>query len=697
MGFVLGDIGRHEEAQTVTRRAIKLNPALSRAHANLAIDQQRAVRANGNEAASKKELQVSGEGQLARYNLGLAFRSKGYYAEALREYRVALERGEERDLVLQAMAEVHLLMRQPKESLALYEELLRRQPDSPKLWNERGVALHQQGRFAEAEESYRRSLQSESEYAIAHNNLGVSLYHRGAIDEAVIAFRTALDEEPGFAKARLNLALLLSRAKRFPLALDAYRLVLASAPEHPVAWNGIGVVLAELRTFEDARNAFARAIQARPEFAEAHYNMSFTLSNLGDFEGALRETKRALELDPYYVAQKFELAMDVEYEDPDLSIQPDLGSERASDAAIADFAFDPKTLDSLFTELTPVATTVPARPRNIDSSPFAMATDYLSKGLFDRASAEVNRAMARGNARAEGLALLGEVFAKQGLFGEALERYRDALQLEPGLLQAAIGEASSLVHLRRATEARPLAECLSKQHPEDVDLLILVATTCADSGDPAAALAALETARRVAPMRADIHQRIGDIEESLGDSDGAISAYRHALQLDQDFAVVHFQLARLLQAKGQNRDAEQELVAALDAVPTYAEATLELATLRRRLGRPSDALSLLVDLLHRDPYHFDALLSLGETLLALGRKRDAVHAFTRVLRFDPSHVGALFYEGAILVEQHRYRDAIMRWEKVVELGPTTEYARRARRDMRTAADLQRILSPRARN
>jgi len=57
----------------------------------------------------------------------------------------------------------------------------------------------------------------------------------------------------------------------------------------------------------------------------------------------------------------------------------------------------------------------------------------------------------------------------------------------------------------------------------------------------------------------------------------------------------------------------------------------------------------------------------------------------------------LFYEGAILVEQHRYRDAIARWEKVVELGPATEYARRARRDMRTAADLQRILSPRARH
>ena len=73
-----------------------------------------------------------------------------------------------------------------------------------------------------------------------------------------------------------------------------------------------------------------------------------------------------------------------------------------------------------------------------------------------------------------------------------------------------------------------------------------------------------------------------------------------------------------------------------------------------------------------------------------------MHAFSRVLRFDPSHVGALFHEGAILFEQRRYRDAIERWERVIDLGSNTEYARRARREIRTATDLQRILGARPR-
>ena len=472
MGFVLGDMGEHEEARTVTRRAIQLNPTLSRAQANLAIDQNRPQRleelATARTEGRQAQMEVHAEGQLAHFNLGLAFRQKGYYAEALREYAKALERGEDRPLLLQAMAEVHLLRGETAQSVALYDELLAAQPDSPKLWNERGVALHQLGSFDGAEESYRRAVQVEMGYALAHNNLGVALYHRGDSEGAVAAFRVALDAQPGFVKARLNLALLLSKAKRFQLALEAYRSVLLTAPDDPSAWNGVGLVLSELRKFEDARNAFARAVQARPEYAEAHYNLSFTLSNLGDFEGALRETKRALELDPYYVAQKFELAIDLEYEDPDLSIQPDFGAVHRVEEAVEDFAFDAGVLDSLFTTLAPAAPAeVGAGTAVRDEESFGMAMDYLGMGLYDRAAAEVSRALSRGAARHEGLTLLGDIYARQGLHGEALERVREAQAEQPAAPRPRIGEAWSLLarpRARRAADRRGPADRWRHEH-----------------------------------------------------------------------------------------------------------------------------------------------------------------------------------------------------------------------------------------
>ena len=272
LGFVYGDMGRHDEARAASKRAIQLNPTLSRAQANLSLDQYNPSKYEellpGRRARKSHQAMQAGEwraSELAHYNLGLAFRQKGYFAEALREYRLALDRGEDRDLVLQAMAEVHLLKKDPTSAIELYDRLLLSRPNSPKLWNERGVAMHQDGRFADAMESYRRALAVDARYALAHNNLGVALYHGGDRDGAIDAFRAALDRKPG---VREGAAQPRAAAHQGAAAAAGARGVPPGAGHRrraPVAWNGIGLVLAELRKFEDARNAFARAIQARPD------------------------------------------------------------------------------------------------------------------------------------------------------------------------------------------------------------------------------------------------------------------------------------------------------------------------------------------------------------------------------------------------------------------------------------------------
>src|SRR5712691_8751770 len=125
----------------------------------------------------RPEPEVAEGSALAHYNLGLAFRQKGYYKEALREYRLAVERGEDRRLTLQAMAEVHLLRRDFPAALELYETLLHEVPDSPKLWNERGVVLHQAGRVVDALASYRQAVEVDPQYALAWNNVARSEEH----------------------------------------------------------------------------------------------------------------------------------------------------------------------------------------------------------------------------------------------------------------------------------------------------------------------------------------------------------------------------------------------------------------------------------------------------------------------------------------------------------------------------------------
>jgi tetratricopeptide (TPR) repeat protein len=641
LGFVLGDEGLHEEAAQAAQRALALNPDFARSQANLAISDEsvaRYVDKAKRDAMTRQHLDVSADTQLTHLNLGIAFRRRGYLAEAMAEYELALQRGEDRDLVQQSMAELHLLRREMPQALALYDELIARQPESAKLWNERGVALHQSGRYAEAGECYEHAAALVPDYAVALNNAGVARAHCGDVEGAVQLLARSMATDPEFARARLNHALLLYKGRQLPQAVDAYRAVLARRPADDaaaVAWNGVGLVLSDLRQFDDARNAFARAIQLKPRFAEAHYNMSFALSSLGDFEGALRENKQALELTPYYTTQRLELALDLQFDDTALVVETDLAAERRVDESIDDFAFDPGVLDTLFTELA--SESLPATPV---ANPFAMASDFLSQGFFDRAQAEVLRAMSRGGDAVTGGVLLGDVFARKGLWGEALERYRDARRASPDNVPAMSGEARALLELGRAHDARAVAERVYERATNDVAALMLVAAAREASGELAGARAAFEKASDLAPTRRDVHKAIGDVARKLGDTGAAIAAYRDALALDGGFAAVRRELAHVYANRGDLEGAETELLAALDAVPSYSDAVVQLARVRNRRGRPADALAVLIELLERDVYHFDALMVLGETLVAMHQHDDARVAFTRVLRFDPHHVGA---------------------------------------------------------
>ena len=388
------------------------------------------------------------------------------------------------------------------------------------------------------------------------------------------------------------------------------------------------------------------------------------------------------------MAQKFELAIDLEFEDPDLSVQPDLDGDKRVSAEVESFSFDPKLLETLFTELAPAPE--PAARAHVETDPYAMAADYLSKGLLDRAMAETSRAINRGADAAEGNFLLAELLCRQGAYGDALERYRNATAADPTHVRARRGEAQTLLMLGRGPEARVLAESLLVGAAGDADVLMLVASCRFEAGDPAAALESLGAARAAAPGRADVLRWIGNITRSLGDIEGAIVAYRHALTLDGDFAVVRFDLARLFVQREAWAEAEAELLAALDVVPTYTEATLELAALRRRTGRPSDAVRILAELLQRDRYNFDALIALAETLIDMNRMADAAVACARVLTFDPENVGGIFYEGVLLSARKEYQEAIARWERVVDLEPAGEFARRARREARSASDLLKV-------
>jgi Flp pilus assembly protein TadD len=132
------------------------------------------------------------------------------------------------------------------EEIVQYRKGLRLDPYHIEILNSLGAALASQGRFDEAVVTLRKALRLNPEYAEAHSNLGAALASQGHLDEAIAHLERALRRQPDDAKARNNLGGALTLQGRFDEAIVQFNLALRLKPD-----------------YEDARKNLRRALAAK--------------------------------------------------------------------------------------------------------------------------------------------------------------------------------------------------------------------------------------------------------------------------------------------------------------------------------------------------------------------------------------------------------------------------------------------------
>jgi cellulose synthase operon protein C len=654
LAFVYGDMGDGERAHAAAARASELNPSYTKMERGLSLDRYSAARYQ-ELVGERSQPGVAEGGALAHYNMGLAFRQKALYDEAMREFRLATERGEDSFLVTQAQAEMMLLRGEGAEAAGQYARLLEQEAASPKLWNEQGVARHQTGDLAGAEEGYRRALEIDPAYALAWNNLGIVRHHLGDGVGAERAFRSALREGRALADIWRNLGLMLQRTDRTDEAMRAYRSALDADPRAALAWTGLGLLLLESGQSQEAKNALLRAVEADPNLAEARYHLAFALSACGDYPGALRETRQALELNPYIAPPRFRLLIDLQFEEAGvLAPELDVGAQVTADEGIESFEFEPDALDAILGPAPQPETAkadAPSSPASIEW--LAAARAALLDGRFDRAAADAQRAAAQGANRIEVLLVQAQIFLQRGLPGEAVERFDEALEeLDRGgrgddpsphaaLRRALHGLTRSLLDLRRLDAAVVAAERLTAQARDDVGAQTLLAEALQRAGDVERAIAVLEAAAQRAPDDVALLTQLGGAYRERGDHVRAEATLRRVLAASEQAPAARAALGRLLAAEDRTDEALLEFRAALDEIPSYADAAFGLADVEVMRGNIREAINVIVDFLTADPYSFQGLVRLGDLLFAGGYEEQAGVAYRRVLHFDPGHEAAL--------------------------------------------------------
>jgi tetratricopeptide (TPR) repeat protein len=142
---------------------------------------------------------------------GLQLASAGKYAEAIEEFKKALEKAPDEAYIMGHMADAYSKLDKNAEALEAYQKAVSIKTDDAALFANLGIILGRMGKTAESQEAFNKAT-ALNPGASAQNyyNLGATLVNNGRTADAVEAFKKSLEADPNFAESYYQLGMSLS-------------------------------------------------------------------------------------------------------------------------------------------------------------------------------------------------------------------------------------------------------------------------------------------------------------------------------------------------------------------------------------------------------------------------------------------------------------------------------------------------------
>lgn len=157
-----------------------------------------------------------------------------------------------------------------------------------------------EGRYEEAVNHCRRSIEINPANPVPHVNAGNALVELDRAEEAVVHYEAALEIDPDRTVALYNLGNAQIRLARHEEAANSFRRVLEIEPDLTIARNQLGVELLYLgRPFEAVEVLCVETTVANPTLM---FNCGLALATDGRLEEAVGKFRAAIEIQPDYGA-----------------------------------------------------------------------------------------------------------------------------------------------------------------------------------------------------------------------------------------------------------------------------------------------------------------------------------------------------------------------------------------------------------
>ena len=221
------------------------------------------------------------------------------FSEALEYLRLAAQSGLGGQETVRKIGLVHLELEQFDEAIAVFGDMLEKDPTASNIRLYRAIAYEEKGELEKAYSEFNKISRNSAQYFEAVSHIAQILKEQGKIDAAIAVLREAIEANRGHLELYLNLSSLYESIDRPQAGLEILLENEQPFQKEPRLHFRIGVLLDKLGKRTESINRMKQVLELDPKDAQALNYLGYSYAEMGiHLEDALKYIKQAVAIRP---------------------------------------------------------------------------------------------------------------------------------------------------------------------------------------------------------------------------------------------------------------------------------------------------------------------------------------------------------------------------------------------------------------
>lgn len=183
-----------------------------------------------------------------------------------------------------------------KDSITMFNDVIKKHPDAYLAYNNRGTACLEQGNLAQAISDFNKCIEIDPGYAEAYNNRGNIYLAQGNFTSAISDYTKTLKISPNLAKVYNNRGFAYDKEGDQAQAISDYTKALEIDSSLIKTYSNRGIIYLAQGNFTQAISDFTRAVEITPNLGDVYHNRGIAYFSAKEYGRAWADVHKAEEL-----------------------------------------------------------------------------------------------------------------------------------------------------------------------------------------------------------------------------------------------------------------------------------------------------------------------------------------------------------------------------------------------------------------